>query len=134
MEFIRFCIVGGLSFCADFGTLILLRWYVFPEEDIWVYVATFFAFLVGLGVNTVLAIKFVFRNVDVMQARRGKSKKDLLRIFAIGMTGLSLTELGMFVGVYLLSQHYVLTKLVVTFIVMFWNYFARKIFVFRAGK
>ena len=132
IEFLRFGIVGFLSFLVDFGTLFLLRETVFSDSVEGLYLATLFAFLAGLAFNTALAVRFVFRDPEVVAKGRGKSAGDLLHILAIGMAGLLLTELGMHLGISLLGEgRYLAVKVAVTLVVMFWNYFARKIWVFR---
>ena len=42
-----------------------------------------------------------------------------------------MTELGMYVGTELLFMNYMLVKIVVTGIVLIWNYLGRKIFIFK---
>ena len=55
---------------------------------------------------------------------------DYIKIIMIGITGLGLTELGMFIGVDFIGIYYLWSKIVVTAIVFLWNYWARKVFVF----
>ena len=51
----------------------------------------------------------------------------------VGLIGLGLTELGMYVGVFVFNWHYIVTKILVAALVLVWNYIGRKLFVFK-GK
>ena len=58
-EFLRYCIVGGLAFLADFGTLVLTQECFLKQFACGVYIATVFGFIVGLAVNYALSLWFV---------------------------------------------------------------------------
>lgn len=128
MEFARYCVVGGLATVADFGVLVLaknllgsLRWGL--------YAATALGFAAGTVVNYSLSIWFVFHSAR--ESGAGKSPRDFLLFTVIGLIGLGLTELGMFVGAEVLGFYYLLVKAVVTALVLLWNYFARKVLIFQ---
>ena len=128
-EFFRYAVVGGIAFVADWGTLFLCKEFVFkgnskPE----LFAATAAGFIIGLMVNYILSIVFVFRQAD--NNNSGKSVKGFITFAIIGVIGLGLTELGMYAGVYLLNWHYLITKIIVAGLVLIWNYCGRKIFVF----
>lgn len=129
-ELLRYGVVGGISFLADFLLLYILRETVCSGSMAGLYLAAVGGFLGGILVNTCLSVRFVFRAPSVVQKRRGRNLRDLLVIICIGVTGLLLTEFGMFIGVEIFLVNYLLVKIIVAGVVMFWNYAARKIWVF----
>ena len=129
-ELLRYGIVGGISFLADFLLLYILRETVCSGSMTGLYLAAVGGFLGGILVNTCLSVRFVFRAPSVVQRRRGRNMRDLMIIVCIGVIGLLLTELGMFIGVELFWLNYLFVKVIVAGVVMLWNYWARKIWVF----
>ena len=129
-EFLRYSVVGGISFLVDFLLLYLLRETICADSMIGLYLAAFGGFMGGIVVNTWLSIQFVFRLPEVVAKRRGRNILDISKIIGIGILGLLLTELGMFFGVELLQCYYLWVKVIVAGVVMVWNYGARKIWVF----
>ncbi len=125
----RFCLVGGAAFLADFGTLVLLN-NILPElSGFRLYIATAGGFIVGLTVNYILSVRFVF--INARKSGVGRTLKDFVVFTLVSAVGFGLTELGMYVGTELLLIHYTLVKIVVTGIVLMWNYIGRKIFIFK---
>lgn len=129
-ELLRYGIVGGISFLADFLLLYILRETVCSGSMTGLYLAAIGGFLGGILVNTCLSVRFVFRAPSVVQRRRGRNMRDLMIIVCIGVIGLLLTELGMFIGVELFWLNYLFVKVIVAGVVMLWNYWARKVWVF----
>ncbi|MGN0675781.1 MAG: GtrA family protein [Oscillospiraceae bacterium] len=128
-EFFRYAIVGGIAFLADSGTLFVFQEFLLKgETKPELFISTAMGFLVGLVVNYILSVIFVFRKSD--NSNSGKSVKAFITFAVIGIIGLGLTELGMYAGVYLLNWHYLITKIIVAALVLIWNYCGRKIFVF----
>lgn len=127
-EFLRYAIVGGIAFVADFCVMVAAEEYLFKSIEPGVYCAVILGFLAGLSVNYALSLRFVFRRSDY--AERGRSPLAFLAFGVIGVIGLGLTELGMWIGVSLLAVHYTIAKIVVTGGVLAWNYLARRIVVF----
>lgn len=128
-EFMRFCIVGGSAFLVDFGILVLLNNILPPLNGYRLYIATAGGFIAGLVFNYILSIRYVFINARHSQAGRSLSAFFLFAL--LGTVGFGLTELGMYVGTELLSINYMLVKIVVTGIVLMWNYIGRKLFIFK---
>lgn len=128
-EFMRFCIVGGIAFLADFGVLVLLN-NLLPElSGLRLYIATAGGFIVGLTVNYILSVRFVF--INARKSHVGRTFKAFVIFTLVSAVGFGMTELGMFVGTELLTINYMVVKIVVTGIVMIWNYLGRKIFIFK---
>jgi putative flippase GtrA len=75
-----------------------------------------------------MCLKFVFSSA---KNGLGKSTKDKFLFLIIGILGLGMSELGMFIGVSLLKIAYPIVKVIIAGVVMIWNYLARKFFIFN---
>ena len=132
-EFIRYALVGGIAFLADFGTLTLFEEVILGQESRWqIFISTAAGFVVGIVINYILSLVFVFRADD--NKNSGKSARDFLVFTLVGIIGLGITEGLMHLGVNVLHFHYMITKIVTAGIVLIWNYIGRKIFVFGRKK
>lgn len=131
-EFMRYVVVGGIAFLADFGTLVLVREMFLRDAWHGVYVATVFGFVVGLVVNYYLSLLFVF--TQARDRGKGRSWGAFLVFGVIGLLGLGWTELGMWLGVEVLSCHYMIVKVFVTGAVLLWNYLGRKLLIFNSKE
>ena len=130
-EFLRYAVVGGVAFLADFGSLVLAQELFLKHFSHGVYVATVLGFIVGLAVNYALSLSFVF--TQEKDKGKGRSVGAFLVFGVIGLLGLLWTEIGMWVGIELLSWNYMIVKIVVTGAVLFWNYLGRKILIFNSN-
>ena len=149
-EIFRFLLVGGTATVVDYAVFYLFRQWLLPatllDGNTWnvisLVIATAFGFCVGLLVNWILSVKFVFR------AAKNKVEVHSTKGFAIfsiiGLIGLGITELGMLLLVhifptitlfgvteFLLPWKEWLAKAIMTCIVLVFNYVGRKIFVFK---
>lgn len=121
-QLIRYTFVGGLAFVVDFGTLYVLTEYF----GVYYLISAACAFMLGLAANYVLSIKFVF------QKRSVKSKAVEFVIFAlVGVIGLGLNELTIWFFTEVMAMYYLLSKIISTAIVYFWNFFVRKYTLFK---
>ena len=142
IEFLKYCIVGGIAFVVDTASLMLFYHFVFGDfsfDFLFLHIAdgrtaaaTAVGFLFGLVANYVLSVLFVFNRLG--QQEKGKRLGAFLIFAVVGLIALALTELGMMLGVALLGDAFLLPiKIVVAGLVMVWNYLGRKIFVY-GGK
>ena len=131
MEFLRYAVVGGVAFAADFGSLVAAQELLFKSFSWGVYASTVVGFVVGLAVNYCLSLRFVF--TQEKDLGKGRSFGAFVVFGLIGIVGLGLTELGMWVGVEILGWNYMVVKFLVTGAVLVWNYLGRKVLVF-GGK
>ena len=129
-EFFRYAVVGGIAFLADYGTLFLFQELILTGGTPWeLFISTAAGFIVGLIVNYVLSLTFVFRRKD--NRGSGKSVAAFLIFTVVGVIGLGLTELG----TELLHISYLIVKIAAAAIVLVWNYVGRKVLIFdRKGK
>jgi putative flippase GtrA len=122
IQFIRYTFVGGSSFLVDFGAL-----YIFTEYFHFYYLySAGLSFILGLITNYFLSVSWVFNNRVI------KNKfLEFLFFSIIGLIGLGLNELFIWLLTDLMMIHYLISKIITTFIVYFWNFFARKIVLFN---
>lgn len=147
-EIFRFLLVGGTATVFDYGVHalveILLQSFTSVGATVALWIATATGFLVGMLLNWVLSVIFVFR--AVRNKEEATSKKSFLIFTIISLIGLALTLVGVWVlkiyvipefmlfnraGVLLPWNEWV-AKIIMTCIVLVWNYIGRKIFVFKS--
>lgn len=151
-EIFRFLLVGGTATLVDYAVFWLFDGVLFPLfpfvgegwETTRLVLATALGFGVGLIVNWILSVKFVFKAVK--DEKDARSKKSFLLFSLIGLIGLLITEVGVvaFVAVFpeitLFGDTAFLNtawekwfaKAIMTALVLVWNYLGRKIFVFKS--
>ena len=152
-EVIRFLFVGGLATVFDYAVFALFREFLLPPEliagsDVWnafsAVIATTLGFLVGLLINWILSVVFVFRGGTKKVGL--SSKRDFLVFTVIALIGLAFTQIVIGFGVLLIPTFKLfgvevflsvgwnewLLKGVTTCIVLVFNYFARKKYIFNA--
>ena len=117
--FFRYLLVGGLAFLVDWGVLTLGVSFGMDYR-----VATALGFVFGLITNYLLCIAWVWRGT---QAR---TLRDIVIFTLIGVGGLGLTELLMWLAVDLAALRPSIAKLPIAGIVLVWNFGLRRLFVF----
>ena len=122
-QLIRYGFVGGVAFVADYCSL-----YAFTEWcGIQYLVSAALAFVIGLTVNYILS------NLIVFTTHRLTNRWLEFAVFAIiGVIGLGLNELILYCATDLLGLHYMISKLISTALVFFWNFFARRFMLFKS--
>lgn len=122
IQFIRYTFVGGFAFLVDIGILFVLTEFA----GFHYLISAGISFLAGLTTNYVLSTRWVFSNHTL------DSKTAEFTIFTIiGLIGLGLNELSLWIFTEVVGLYYILSKLVSTFFVYTWNFGARKIILFR---
>ncbi len=125
VQLVRYLFVGGVAFVADFATMVLLAEWC----DLHYTVAAALGFMVGLTVNYLLSIKWVFNHRSVSNVRT-----EFLIFSAIGIAGLGLTEIILGIGYELFHVDYRISKLVAVALVLVWNFAARKFLLFHRAS
>ena len=118
IQFFRYLFVGGISAVVNIGML-----YVFTDVCHLHYIlSNVFSFTLGLIVNYLLSKKFVFQgDVSINKA------KEFLIYAVIGIIGLGLDTLLIWLFTDVGSIYYMISKLISTLIVLIWNFGARKL-------
>ena len=120
----RYLVSGGTAFLADTGLLALLT-EVFGREQLLLWTAI--AFAVGLLITYLFSIRWVF------DRRSMKNRAAEITVFVlIGVIGLGLTELLMWLIAQKAGVHYLLSKIITTVLVFIWNFAAKKLLLFRS--
>lgn len=120
-QLLRYGVVGGVAFIVDYGTLYALTEFAGVHH----LLSAVIAFGAGLLVNYTLSILWVFRG-----ERSWKPAAEFTAFALIGLIGAGLNELIIWLGTDVAGLHYLLSKLLSTAIVFFWNFFARKLLLF----
>ena len=110
--------MGGIAAIVNIGML-----YVFTDLfKIYYIISNILAFILGLVVNYLLSKKFVF------QEKTSITKKKEFIIYAIiGVIGLGIDTILVWLFTSLCSIYYLLSKVISTLLVFIWNFVARKI-------
>lgn len=119
IQFFRYFFVGGLAFLADAGAL----WVC--EKAVHYLIAAALAFLVGLAVNFILSKKLVFTE------NKHNSIFEFIVYGVIGVMGLALTELLMYIFTDKIGLYFMISKIIAAVIVLVWNFAARKIILYK---
>ena len=118
-EFLRYLLVGGASFLLDWGVLSLgmvLGWHY--------QLATACGFVTGLVCCFVLSVRYVWRGT------RATGLHSFLMFGLIGLGGMLLTALLMWLGVTQLALRPELAKPFIAGAVLIWDFLLRRTWVF----
>ena len=132
VEFIKYCFVGGLAFLGDIGTIFVCKEYILSSFSNGLYLSVIIGFIVGLTVNYILSVIFVFTGAK--EAVKGEQVIFFIQFAVIGVIGLLMTEGLMFLGVEFLKINYLIVKIFAAGVVLVWNYGARKYLIIRKEK
>ena len=117
--------MGGIAACVDIGLFMLFA-RVLGYPYLRVAACTF---IVATLVNYLLSVRFVF----VSGQRFGK-RWEVALVYAVSGIGLAINAGILWAGVELAGLGLLAAKLAATGTVFFWNYLARRFFVFGAAR
>ena len=123
--FARYFVVGGVAACVDVGLFMLFA-KVLGLPYLRVAVGTF---ILATLVNYLLSVRFVF-----LSGRRFTKRWEIALVYAVSAIGLVLNAAILWLGVELVHLGLLPAKLAATGTVFFWNYLARRLFVFGATR
>lgn len=145
-EILRYLVAGGSAFVFDLLTKTLFHSLILPADmgtfsvfgfvnEVRVTLATTAGFIVGLIVNYLISVFFVFTTEQ--QKERGKGVKAFLIYLAVSLVGL-LVNIGVTqLGCNLLdiskdnTVMFMFISCVAAGVALIWNYIGRKIFVYK---
>jgi len=119
LQYFRYLICGGTATVTDVGILFVLTHFLHLNY----LIVAAGSFLSGMVVNYSLNVVLVFKS-------SGKVKKEFPLFALIGLGGLAWTELILWILVDKLNIYVMIAKVIAILIVLQWNFFMRKKFVF----
>jgi putative flippase GtrA len=122
IQFFRYIFVGGAAFIVDFVSL-----FIFTDVfGVYYLISAALAFILGLIANYTLSINWVFNK------RTLDNKISEFTIFAfIGVIGIFLNVAIIYLFTEYVGLFYLLSKIIAAALILFWNFFARKITLFK---
>lgn len=121
MRIVRYFFVGGTAAVVDIGLFTIFAGYL-GWPWIPVSIATF---ILATLVNYSLSIRFVFDS-----GLRHKKHIEVMGVFVVSALALLVNQLALYLAIELAGLNLILSKLIATGVVFFWNYFGRSKFVF----
>lgn len=122
IQLFRYCFVGGFAFIVDAGGLFVLTEYA----GIYYLLSATISFILGLVVNYLLSTAWIFK-----KSKLSNLWTEFLIYSVIGVVGLGLNTLFLWLFTDCLHIYYMLSKIITAALVMLWNFFARKIILFK---
>lgn len=123
IQLMRYAVVGGVAFMVDYGSLWLLTEFVGLHH----LVSAAIAFVLGLTCNYLISTAWVFG-----ESKLASRWVEFTAFAFIGIVGLGLNELIIYLCTDICGLHYMLSKIISTALVFFWNFFARRFLLFKS--
>lgn len=119
-QMFRYGLVSAAALAADFGVM------VFTKEFLHInyLAAATIGFSVGIVVNYICSRLWVF------QKSKLSSRMEFTIFLIVGITGLVFNDLIIWIATDYLLIYYMVSKIIATFIVFFWNFLLRKCLIY----
>lgn len=141
-EIARFVIVGGIATVIDYFVMGIVL-YLFDSSlyphfyNVWIgkvgepstlatVIGTGLGFCVSLIANYLLSVLFVYE-----EKGNSKTVKGVILFVTLSVGGLLLNMLGMWLGFDVCGINEWVTKIIMTLVVLVYNYVTRKLFIFK---
>lgn len=119
-QIMKFGVVGVIAFVIDYGLLVFLT-EVFGVPYL---ISATVSFTVSVVFNYAASMRYVFAHKEGMSRRR-----EFVVFVVLSLIGLGINNVCLWAGTDVLGVDYRISKIVVTAIVMVWNFVTRKIFL-----
>ena len=120
VQLLRYGVTGFIAFVVDYLLLMLLTDFF----GLHYLISTAISFVCSVIVNYFLSINWVFN-----RSRKQKPMMVLSAFLIIGFFGLLITEVLMWTFTEKVHLHYLISKIIATFIVFFYNFITRRTFI-----
>jgi putative flippase GtrA len=121
MPLVKYFFVGAAAAVVDISLFIFfanyLGWHWIP-----VSICTF---LLATLVNYLLSIRFVFES-----GARHLKHIEIIGVFTISTLALLINQIVLFIAIEWFGWHFIISKIIATSAVFFWNYFGRSRLIF----
>ena len=125
IQFFRYLFVGGFAAVVNIGSLYILKEFI----NFNYIIANIIGFTIGLIVNYILSRLLVFAKEETMN-----KTFEFIVYTIIGVVGLGLDTLFIWLFTEKLAVYYMLSKVISTGLVFIWNFSARKVMYIIANK
>ncbi len=123
-DLLGYGLVSGLALASDCGLLLVLVWLGANY-----LAASMLSFSAGMVISYMLNVRFVFAD-----RRRALRDSETVGFFVVGVAGLALTQVLLYVFVARLGFVVALAKIPTTAIVFLFNFLSRRSLVFKASR
>lgn len=123
VQLFRYFVVSGFSLVIDFCTLFLFT----DVLRIHYLISSVLSYSIGLLINYYISVNWVFNSRTYANRR-----KEFTIFVAIGIAGLGINTLVMWVCTELFSLYYLAARVISAAIGYTWKYVARRLILFRA--
>lgn len=122
MKIIKYFFVGGVAAAVDIGLFaIFAKWLGYH----YLVVGTT-SFVVATLVNYLLSIRHVFES-----GVRFSKHHEIVLIYVVSAVGLGVNLLALYICIDGIEMELMMSKIVANGVVFFWNYLARRNYIFR---
>ena len=121
-QLVKYSIVGGISFVADYSVFYVLVAFV----DVDYLVASIYGYILGVFVNYTLARKYVYSIENTI-----RKSMELLGVYLFSTVGLLIHQIVIYIMVEFFINNVYISKVLASIAVLFWNYYAKKIYIYR---
>lgn len=125
IQMFRYAIVGWTVFAVDIALLYILTEYF----NVYYLLSATIAFAIALLIDYLITVNWVF-NVRSIESRR----LEVFIFVIIGLTGLILNTFFIWFFTEITNIYYMLSKLLSSFLIYLWNFFARKFILYNNRK
>jgi len=120
-DFLLYVIVGGIATVVEW-----VFYYVFYKELAWNYmIATVIAYIISTFANWAAGRLILFKNTEQSLL------KEIASIYAVSVIGLLMNMAIMWIAVDFIGINKMISKILATGIVFFWNFIIRKIAIYK---
>ncbi len=121
LQFFRYALVSGISLAADFGLL-----YIGTEHlGLHYLLSAIVSYSVGMVVNYLLSVLWAFP-----RSRLKNRALEFLIFVVIGLAGMGLNELLLWLFTAVLKFHYLASRSLTAVVGYFWKFVLRKVILF----
>ena len=121
MRIVKYFFVGGTAAVVDIGLFSFFAGYLgWP----WIPVSIS-TFILATLVNYLLSIRFVFES-----GVRHQRHVELVGVFVVSGLALLVNQVVLYIAIELVGLQLIISKIIATGVVFFWNYYGRSKFVF----
>ena len=118
LQFFRYIFVGGTAFIVDFFFL-----YFFSDIcGIYYLISAVLSFIISVLVNYIMSTRWVFNQDNICN-----KVLEFNLFILISTIGLVFTEVLLYFFTDIVGLYYLVSKIIASIIVLFWNFLARRV-------